>query len=842
MFEMILSFMLLMTSVVLAVLLIVKLQESKGRQQEIRRLHEEMNRLYRLLKKHDRQHADIQAELEQSQANYESIFNTSTQGLLIVDPENLEIQHFNWRFILMCSLLDDQLIGKSVDSLFVEEKNQRPLAELVRIFMNGGTVHLDWLMYPKQADEPFWVFVSMTSVTYDNRNCVLISFVDISKRKHQELDIRANNVYLSALLRIHQLLHADRHLARLNIEVLEIITETADAQEIIYLEKKDRSVYRETMNYHRQFGANLPGPSETGREFRFRTHIHDELLNGREVLISGEDTAQFDLHRDSSAQIESLVLVPVFREHELSALMILSYQFLISRRYRYESDFLASCATAIAMFFEHQVMLKALNEREQQFRTLSDNQQAAIFVVQNRKVVFANARFFEFSGLELGAPVNILFHFIPAHARSVLASFIHEMANAERHSLRTDLEVRIPGKKYSWIDFFGSRIRYGDEDAWIFSIYDITEKKRVEKRLSLAQFSIDTAADSILWFNEEGKIIYANDQACRLLEYSFQELLEMHLSDIDPALRQEEWPDIWKDLAERPQRTFETVHLSRRGEKIPVEISVDVLINLEYAYGFIYSRDIRRRLEEERQKNELREQLLRSERLESLGFMAAGVAHEINNPMMGILNYVQILHDRCLDEDLKEYTEIISLEGRRISQIVAKLLDFANPHDELPMPVPLDSILEDSLLLVGANLRKSRIEIENRLQGRNYILKCRKGEIQQVILNLLQNARYSLDRKYPADSSEKKILITGRPYRSGEQRELHLKIRDNGLGIAEKNLPHIFTPYFTTKVRQEGTGLGLALSHNIVHEHGGRISVSSVEGEYAEFHLVLPML
>ncbi len=233
---------------------------------------------------------------------------------------------------------------------------------------------------------------------------------------------------------------------------------------------------------------------------------------------------------------------------------------------------------------------------------------------------------------------------------------------------------------------------------------------------------------------------------------------------------------------------------------------------------------------------------LRSSQLASLGELAAGVAHEINNPINGIINYSQILvnksHAGTRENDI--LTRIIK-EGDRIAGIVKNLLAFARSRGEEKSPVHVYVLVSEVLSLSGAQLKKDNIRIDMDIPKDLPVISAQPQHIEQVILNLISNARYSLNEKYPRISDDKIISITGAKVSRGNDVFVRLTVYDNGIGIPSSIMDKIMNPFFSTKPSGEGTGLGLSISQNIVDEHNGRISVSSVEGEFARLDLLFPV-
>jgi PAS domain S-box-containing protein len=230
------------------------------------------------------------------------------------------------------------------------------------------------------------------------------------------------------------------------------------------------------------------------------------------------------------------------------------------------------------------------------------------------------------------------------------------------------------------------------------------------------------------------------------------------------------------------------------------------------------------------ERAQLEQQLLQSEKLSSIGLLAAGVAHEVNTPLAGISSYAQMLLQQTNDQDpRRRLLEKIHLQTVRASGIVNNLLNFSRTGDAQLAELDLNRVLDDTLQLLEPQLRGARFEIQ-----RNYGRELPPAwgsapRLQQVFMNLILNARDAM----PAGG---KLTMNTRVVDSS----LVVDFRDTGVGIAPENIARIYDPFFTTKEVGQGTGLGLALSYGIIQEHGGRIFVESRQGEGTHFTIKLP--
>ena len=231
--------------------------------------------------------------------------------------------------------------------------------------------------------------------------------------------------------------------------------------------------------------------------------------------------------------------------------------------------------------------------------------------------------------------------------------------------------------------------------------------------------------------------------------------------------------------------------------------------------------------------------LTQSEKMASLGKLAAVVAHEINNPLAGILTYSKLISrmaDKGLSDDrrlgeAKSYLQIIEGESRRCGNIVKNLLTFARQAPINPQKNDLNSIVERCLLLVGHQMDLQAIELERKLDPQLPPLFCDAGQVQQALLVILMNAVEAM----PHGGRLGVESVYDPTHRLGR-----VVVKDEGPGIPPAVLPHIFEPFFTTKEEGKGTGLGLAIALGIVQQHGGNIEVESSEQKGTKFTVLLP--
>ena len=235
---------------------------------------------------------------------------------------------------------------------------------------------------------------------------------------------------------------------------------------------------------------------------------------------------------------------------------------------------------------------------------------------------------------------------------------------------------------------------------------------------------------------------------------------------------------------------------------------------------------------------EAQERSIRIAQLASMGELAAGVAHEINNPLAGMLNYVKLMQKFIRlgidDEKIKrfeKYLETIENETVRISEIVKGMLEFARPTEPVAGKILIKDILNRTLFLIDHQISMQNIKLIKHYENDSLYINADFKQIQQVLLNIIINSSQAM----PAGC---KLTITART--AENSRFIALGIKDTGCGIEEKCLEKIFDPFYTTKLDSKGTGLGLSTAYNIIVKHGGDIKAESQVGKGSTFTLYLP--
>ena len=252
----------------------------------------------------------------------------------------------------------------------------------------------------------------------------------------------------------------------------------------------------------------------------------------------------------------------------------------------------------------------------------------------------------------------------------------------------------------------------------------------------------------------------------------------------------------------------------------------------------VWAHTLEARVEQKTQElNRAHEHVLRTEKMASVGKLAAIVAHEINNPLAGILTYAKLLKkwtskgDEARRQEILSSLDLIESESKRCGEIVKNLLTFARATPMNFEPADLNGIIQRCVRLVQHQLDLAGIQVQADLAGDLPLVRCDPAQMEQVLLALIMNA---------IDAMPRGGILTLRSRGLPDSPQIQLQVQDDGVGIAPEVLPNLFEPFFTTKERGHGVGLGLAISRSIVERHRGRIEASSAPGRGTTFTITLP--
>jgi PAS domain S-box-containing protein len=346
----------------------------------------------------------------------------------------------------------------------------------------------------------------------------------------------------------------------------------------------------------------------------------------------------------------------------------------------------------------------------------------------------------------------------------------------------------------------------------------------------------------IIWeMGPDLTLTYANPAIEKVTGHPVQEFVGSHLREhVGPDELRRLERVVQDEVARGPAGDGVVVEVDlfrKDGSRVPAEVHGRVIFSDDGRPLAIQgtTRDISRR-------RALEAELRQSQKLQAIGTFAGGVAHEINNPIMGIANYAEIIAEITAgDPKTQTYCSEIQRETTRIHGLVKDLLGYArDDQEQAPVPAALSSVVESTLSLVRTAMRHDQITLDLDLPDDLPEICCRHQQLQQVVMNLVTNARDALNDKYPNTADNKRITISSQLVDKQGKRWLRLSVEDQGAGISKDVQQRMFDPFFTTKRDGKGTGLGMWIVHRIVRDHGGEIHVETEPGEFTRFNVDLP--
>jgi len=494
---------------------------------------------------------------------------------------------------------------------------------------------------------------------------------------------------------------------------------------------------------------------------------------------------------------------------------------------------------------ERKEMERRVQEAVKKFQKISEMGEDGIIVIdEGNRIIFANSMVAELTGYSNEMLLGMKFtDLLNARDRAFLAEMHDQVGLDESKRVCTEMDILTPdeGHKEAEVCITTARPEAGKMNTYVY-LKDITERKKMVNEIRQSnEFLtklIASSGDGIIAADMKGNIITFNKAAEELLEYRAEEVMgKVNIVDFYPAggakeimrkLRSEDYGGGGRLI---PQQV--TV-VTKYGEHIPIQLSASLVYDEGggelFSVGFFT--DLRPRIKIEKELEETHLQLVNSEKMASLGKLAAGIAHEINNPLGGILIYSSLMMEAIGGGDSKRNDlEKIVQEATRCKDIVKSLLEFSRQTEPKMEPIDINKAITDGLFFLENQALFHNIEIVKNLTPVLPRVLGNAGQLKQVFMNIIVNAAEAMH-------GNGTLAINTTP--SEDQRVVWIEFSDTGEGIPRGNLSRIFDPFFTTKELGKGTGLGLSTSYGIIDGHGGRIDVKSQVGKGTTFRIELP--
>ncbi len=487
---------------------------------------------------------------------------------------------------------------------------------------------------------------------------------------------------------------------------------------------------------------------------------------------------------------------------------------------------------------------KELKESEEKYRNLFERVRHGLFIsTKNGRFIDCNPALVEMAGyddkeefLEMDIPRDL---YVNKEDRRKFQKLIEEQGFVK------DMELEFKKKSDEKITVLLTAHAKRDEKGTVIGYeglnIDISDRKRMERELREAnEFFmnlIESSVDGIIAADMKGNIIIFNKGAETLTGYTAEEVIgKIHITRIYPEgiakeimrkLRSPEFGGAGK---------FTPTQLNvvnKNGEEIPIQLSAALIYDgtgKEVASVGIFT-DLRSRLKMEKELQEIEQALLQSEKLAAMGRLTSQIAHELNNPIYGIMNTLDLLKTEIPPESKRRRILEMSLsETHRLAEMLRNMLSFSKPEEEERRPVYLNDLLEGILLIIDKQMQEANVKVKTYFDEKIPEVMASTNQMRQVMLNMLKNAKEAMPKGGTL------TVGTGR-----EKDKVVIHIRDTGMGIPEESQKKIFEAFFTTKQKVKGVGLGLSVCYGIIKNHGGEIKVESEEGKGTHFTISLPI-
>ena len=713
---------------------------------------------------------------------FETLANKSPVGLCIV--QDGRFCYTSPAFQSITGYGEDELLGRdSLELIFPEDKER--VRENTMKLLKGERISPYQFRVTHKNGSVKWVMESVVNIRYSGRWATLGNFIDITERKQEEEALQVERNKLQSL-----------------------IDAMSDAFNVI---DRDYNVI-----YQNKLAKRLSG-DHMGEKCYLAFEGNKNVCDGcpaKEAFKYGEShTAERRTVTPSGAVI--------FRENTANPI-------------RDAEGRVVSCLELVRDVTKQKQTEETLRNSEEKLRQIFESATDGISVIDLEGIITeANQRTVEMHGFSSKNELlgKSIFELLAPREYSRIAAKLQEaieggvVSGVEYTLLRAD-GSEFPGE----LSINMLKDAQDNLSGHIIIARDITKRKELDEALKCAaeewSRTFDSINDAVCIISKDFQLLRVNKAFADMYHVEPSQVIGKRCYEVTGESKEpvEGCPHQETLRTEKPAKSEFFIH--EKGTY--VEISTSPIFNEKgEVVGSVH---ITRDITEQKQQNE---RLMSTDRLASLGELAAGTAHEINNPLTTVIGLSQLLIEREVPNDIREDLKLINNEAQRSANVARNLLAFGGKHAPVKQLDKINSIIEDVLELRAYEHKAKNIDVERHLAPDLPKIMADYFQMQQVFMNIIINAEYFMTEAHGRGT----LTITTKKHNG----TVRISIADDGPGIPQENLNRIFDPFVTTKEGGKGTGLGLSICHSIVTEHGGQIYVSSQLGKGTTIFVDLPI-
>lgn len=492
---------------------------------------------------------------------------------------------------------------------------------------------------------------------------------------------------------------------------------------------------------------------------------------------------------------------------------------------------------------ERKFAVNRLIESEERYRTLVHNSPDSIVVLTDGKFAYVNPATLSPLGADSAEQLvgKEFLDFVHPGSREKAGKSINEMMDTQRPMPLQELVLVGVDKSLIEVEVRSAPVSYLGRPSIQSVIRNITDRRKVEKQLRLQSVALNTAGNGIVITDTEGNIVWANPAFESLTGFSLDEALGKNLRNLIRSGKQDKefYRSMWNTILAGKVWRGEIVNKKKDGTFYTEDMTIAPVREGtgEITHFIAVKQDITDR-------KSLQEQLLQSQKLESIGQLAGGVAHDYNNILGVVIGYAELLKTKLRDNlEVQRPVEAILTATTRAADLTRQLLAFARKDIVSPKVMNLNTAIEgiEKMLrrIIGEN-----ISFEVRAGKKLWNVRIDPSQLDQILINLAANAKDAIQGIGSIVLETANVNVDSRFARSraglGEGEFVKLEFSDNGTGMGKETVKRVFEPFFTTKEKGHGTGLGLATVYGIVKQNDGNVYVTSEPGKGTKFEIFLP--